>query len=104
MPTLNHQGKIVSTKTKDIIMTAAVQMLQAGVLRRQNLIAQGSLSEAELELLRHEADKMMQIVKACNARLDPFTCEWNLTLTSMVGQKAFWLAESSTWMAKRLEG
>ena len=98
---MNHASPAVEAGKKQEIMGAAVQLLQAGISRRQGLVAQAQVSGSEVQKLEVELEEMKRLVEAWKQGGDPACNEWDYTMTSITARKALVLNVHEAWMTAK---
>ncbi|KAK3167845.1 hypothetical protein OEA41_004291 [Lepraria neglecta] len=99
--TLNHPSRAVEAGKKQEIMGAAVQLLQAGMSRRQSLAAQVQVSGLEAKKLREEVEEMIGLIEAWRQGGDPACNDWDCTMTSIIARKALMIDAHEAWMTAK---
>lgn len=99
--TMGHPSQVVEAGKKQEIMGAAVQLLQAGVSRRQTLVAEARCSSSQAQKLKDEAEEMKRLIEAWKQGGDPACNRWEYTMTSIVARKALLIKEHETWMTPK---
>lgn len=99
--TKNHPSRAVEAGKKQEIMGAALQLLQAGVSRRQKLVAEAQGSGSQALELEEEIEEMKQLVKVWKQGEDPACNRWDFTMTSIIARKALLINEDEAWMTAK---
>ena len=99
--TMNHPSRVVEGGKKQIIKEATVLLLQAGVSRRQMLVAHQQVSRSEAEKLMMEVDEMKRLVEAWKRGGDQECNDWDCTMTSIIARKALMVNEQDAWMTAK---
>ena len=99
--TLNHPSRAVEAGKKQEIMGAAVQLLQAGMSRRQSLAAQVQVSGLEAKKLGEEVEEMIGLIEAWRQGGDPACNDWDCAMTSITARKALMINPHEAWMTAK---
>ena len=87
--TTAHPSLIVSSEKVPVIKAAAVQLLEAGVTRRREKVADASMTEAERQGLVDEIEEMERLAAEIKAEDGEATRgEWDMATTWIVAKKA----------------
>ena len=97
IPTKGHTSRFVADSKHTVWMTGAVQMLQAGVTRREKVLAE-SLPPNEVARYSEEIEELAQLIDAVENNRDPGSCDWDYELTWIVARKAIVTREDEDWM------
>ena len=98
---MNHPSRAAKAGKKQEIMGAAVALLQAGVYRREALVAQAQTSGLEAQKLGEEVEEMKRLVEAWKQGGDPACNDWGCAMTSITARKALVINEHEAWMTAK---
>ena len=99
--TMDHPSRAVEAGKKQGIMGVAVALLQAGVSRRQMLVAEAQCSISQAQKLEEEIEGMKRLVEAWKQGGDPACNRWDFTMTSIIARKALLINEHEAWMTAK---
>lgn len=99
--TMNHPSQAVEAGKKQGIMGAAMVLLQAGISRRETLVAQAGVQDVEAQKLEREVEEMKQLLDAWSQGADPACNDWNCAMTSIIARKALLIDEHEAWMTAK---
>ena len=99
--TMNHPSRAVEAGKKQVVMGAALQLLQAGISRRQILVTEAQYSGSHAEKLDEEIEDMKRLVEAWMQGGDPACNRWDCTMTSVIARKALLINEHEGWMTNK---
>ena len=95
---MNHPSVTVKAEKKQVIMGAAVQLLEAGVSRRQAILVETQGITLEVQRLEKEVGELIRLVEAWKQGGDPACNHWECAMTSIVAKKAIIFSEHEDWM------
>ena len=95
---MNHPSALVEAGKKQVIMGAAVQLLEAGVFRRQEILGKAQGNTAESQKLKKEVGEMKWLIEAWKQGEDPACSSWECAMTSIIARKAMIISEHEAWM------
>jgi len=100
----NHASPVIALGKKVGIQTAAVALLQAGVIRRKALMENLSLQKFEVEKLAKEKHEIEELIEAIKRGDSQVSDNWEMEMTWIVARKAIILNESEAWMSAKYPG
>ena len=99
--TMNHPSPVVQAGKTQLIMSTAVQLLQAGISRRGTVAAQSQTSSSEGHELEEDIAARKQLLDAWKQGTDPACNDWNFAMTSIVARKALLISKHQAWMTAK---
>lgn len=85
--TQDHPSQLVRALKREVVKAAAVQLLQASVLRKEGLLKQGTLSADHSREVEMETSELRKLIDAWIHGHDPACNQWEFAMTSIVAQK-----------------
>ena len=99
--TYNHNSPVVAAGKKPLVLSTAAAFLQAGALRRKQIIADPSTSAGEGEKLLQECREIEELIEAFK-RGEKQVCEnWEFEMTWIVARKAILVNNGEAWMSTK---
>ena len=95
---MKHPSVTVEAGKKQVIMGAAVQLLEAGVSRRQDILVKAQGNTPEAQNLENEVGELKRLVEAWKQGEDPACNDWECAMTSIIARKAIIISEHEAWM------
>ena len=99
--TMNHPSPVVQAGKTRAILSTAVQLLLAGISRRETRAAQPDISISEARELNEDVEARKQLLDAWNQGEDPACSDWNFATTSIVARKTLVIDEDQEWMTAK---
>ena len=96
--TEGHPCPMVKAGKKQEITGAAIQLLQAGILRRQSIITKAQPSDPESKKIVGELKEVKRLVEAWQNGEDPACHEWDCAMTSIVARKGLVSNGHEVWL------
>ena len=97
--TLDHPEEAVQALRKRVLVGSAVQLLQAGVARRESILEQEQL--VNRQQITNEVILLKELIDAWSRGEDPASNDWHGEMTSIVARKSIVFGEHDSWMARR---
>ena len=79
-------------------MGAAVQLLEAGVSRRQDILSEVQNTTSEAQNLEQEVGELKRLIEAWRQGEDPACNHWECAMTSIIAKKAIIISKHEAWM------
>ena len=98
LSTVAHRSPIVQSEKGKVIKAAALQLLQAGVSRRQDKAADPLTTEVEAQRLVYESEEMKNLAEGIKAGGEYARSAWDMAMTWIVAKKAIVFDDTEPWM------
>ena len=96
--TVDHPSPVVQAGKTQKNMAPAVQLLQAGIYRRETRAAQVHISSLEAKQLEEDIQALRQLLDVWNQGTHPACNDWDYAMTAIVVRKALVVYEHHAWM------
>lgn len=99
--TTGHSSTTVLNEKSTIVISAALQLIHAGISRRQAKAADPQTSASEMEQLTKDVGAMMKLTEAITKGEVEAQSNWDLAMTWIVARKAVYMGQQDAWMSNR---
>lgn len=101
LSTAGHGSTLVQKEKATIIMTVAVQLIQAGIAGRKARIAGSDTSSSEVDFLMKDVESMTALIDLIKQGKMRDESTWDMAATWVIARKALFFAEGEAWMTAR---
>ena len=99
LSTVAHTSPIVQSEKEKVIKAGALQLLQAGISRRQDKAADPLTTEIEAQRLVYESEEMKNLADGIKAGREYARSAWDMAMTWIVAKKAIVFDDKEQWMS-----
>lgn len=101
LSTAGHSSTLVQNEKSTIIMTVAVQLIQAGISGRKMRIVDSHTSSSEVDLLMKDVESMTTLIDLIKQGRMQNESTWDMAATWVIARKAVFFGEEEAWMTAR---
>ena len=94
IPSLNHPSSAVAALKKQGILSAAVVLLEATIVRRKAMMTDPSISGIVIESFVKETESINKLIEAIKRGEDDACNNWEMEMTLIVARKAIIVDEN----------
>ena len=101
LSTAGHASSLVQNEKAMVIMTVAIQLIQAGMSGRKARIANTHTSSSKVDLMKKDVEAMTTLIDLIKQGRMQNESTWDMAATWVIARKALYFGEQEAWMTTR---